>query len=71
MNRIAIKKVGGRGTVIKISFDFIAESLTIAINNCLTRSSHRRCSIKKAVLKNFAIFTGKHLRWSFFLIKLV
>ena len=22
------------------------------------RSSHRRCSIKKAVLKNFAIFTG-------------
>ena len=25
------------------------------------RSSHSRCSIKKAVLKNFAIFTGKHL----------
>ena len=24
------------------------------------RSSHRRCSIKKIVLKNFAIFTGKH-----------
>ena len=24
-------------------------------------SSPRRCSIKKAVLKNFAIFTGKHL----------
>ena len=71
MNRIVIKKVGGTDTVIKISFDFIAESLMIAINNCLTRSSHQRCSIKKAVLKNFAIFTGKHLRWSFFLIKLV
>ena len=28
------------------------------------RSSHRRCSIKNAVLKNFAIFTRKHLRWS-------
>ena len=27
------------------------------------------CSIKKAVLKNFAIFTGKHLCWSLFLIK--
>ena len=27
------------------------------------------CSIKKAVLKNFAIFTGKHLGWSLFLIK--
>ena len=25
------------------------------------RSSHRRCFIKKAFLKNFAIFTGKHL----------
>ena len=25
---------------------------------------------KKGVLKNFAIFTGKHLFWSFFLIKL-
>ena len=25
---------------------------------------------KKAVLKNFAIFTGKYLRWSLFLIKL-
>ena len=34
------------------------------------RSSHLRCSIIKAVLKNFAIFTGKYLCWSFFLIKL-
>ena len=25
------------------------------------RSCHRRCSVKKDVLKNFAIFTGKHL----------
>ena len=25
------------------------------------RSSHRRCFIKKAVLKHFVIFTGKHL----------
>ena len=30
------------------------------------RSSHRRCSLKTAVLKNFAIFTGKRLCWSFF-----
>ena len=27
-------------------------------------SSHSRCCIKKAILKNFAIFTGKHLCWS-------
>ena len=26
-----------------------------------TRSSHRRCSLRKAVLRNFAKFTGKHL----------
>ena len=34
------------------------------------RSSHRKCSMKKAVHKNFAIFTGKHLCWCYFLIKL-
>ena len=28
----------------------------------LTRSSYRRCSMKKGGLKNFARFTGKHLR---------
>ena len=28
------------------------------------RSNHRRFSTKKAVLKNFAIFTGKYLCWS-------
>ena len=35
---------------------------------CTCRSSHRRCSVKK--LYDFAIFTGKHLCWSLFLIKL-
>ena len=34
------------------------------------KSSHRRRSIKKAVLKCFAIFTGKHLCWSLLVIKL-
>ena len=34
------------------------------------RSSHWRCSIKEGVLKIFALFTGKHLRQSLFLIKL-
>ena len=34
------------------------------------RSSHRRCSVKKDVLKNCVNFSGKHLRcWSLFLIK--
>ena len=35
----------------------------------VTKNSHRRCSMKKAV-KNFTIFTGKHLCSSLFLIKL-
>ena len=35
------------------------------------RSSHRRCSVKEAVLKNFPIFTGKHLCRDLFLINKV
>ena len=35
------------------------------------RTRHSRCSIKKGALKNFAIFTGKPLCWSLFLVKLV
>ena len=34
-----------------------------------TRSSHQRCSVKKVVLRNFAKFTGKHLRQSLFFNK--
>ena len=37
---------------------------------CKSRSSHRRCSANKVVLKNFAVFTRKHLYWNLFLIKL-
>ena len=33
------------------------------------RSSHRRCSVRKGVLKNFAKFTGKQLYQSLFLNK--
>ena len=35
----------------------------------IIRRSHRRCSLKKGVLKNFANFTEKHLGWSLFLNK--
>ena len=34
------------------------------------RSSHRRCSTEKGVLKSFANFTGKHLRYCLLLINL-
>ena len=41
------------------------------LKNCLnSRSSRQSCSREKAVLENFAIFTGKHLRGSLFLIEL-
>ena len=36
----------------------------------ICRSSHRRCSVKKGVLKNFAKFTGKHLCQSLFFNKI-
>ena len=35
----------------------------------ISRSSRRRCSIKKGVLRNFAKFTGKHLCQSLFFNK--
>ena len=35
------------------------------------RSSHRRCSVRKAVLGNFAKFTGKHLCQSLFFNKVL
>ena len=36
------------------------------IATTVSRSSHRRCSITKGVLKNFTKFTGKHLYQSLF-----
>ena len=33
------------------------------------RSSHRRCSVRKGVLRNIAKFTGKHLCQSLFFNK--
>ena len=36
--------------------------------NCV-RSSHRRCSVKKGVLKNFVKIKGKHLCRSLFFNK--
>ena len=35
----------------------------------MDRSSHRGCSVKKGVLRNFAKFTGKHLCQSLFFNK--
>ena len=44
--------------------------LWIYIKIGLYRSSHRRCSVREGVLRNFTKFTGKHMCQSlFFLLK--
>ena len=48
-----------------LDFGGVLSSNFLAIN----RSSHRRCSVKKDVLKNLAKFLGKHLCWSLFFNK--
>ena len=35
----------------------------------INRSCRQKCSVKKAVFKNFSILTRKHLCWSLFMIK--
>ena len=39
--------------------------------NVIIRSSHRRCSLRKGVLRNFVKSTGKHLCQSLFFNKVV
>ena len=39
------------------------------INDGAFRSSHRRCSVRKGVVRNFAKFAGKHLCQSLFFNK--
>ena len=60
-------------TAASESFSFNV-SLNLSIHEQITwwtsRSSHRRCSVRKSALRNFAKFTGKYLCQSPFLIKL-
>ena len=44
--------------------------MTKSLQNTSEAASHRRCDVKKDVLKNLANLTGKHLCWSLFLTKL-
>ena len=59
-------------SVNRFSFStFFAPRSLMKLNGLrLYRISHWRCSMKRAVLKNFAIFRGKHLCTSLFLKKL-
>ena len=44
-------------------------NIRMSVNCTNNESSYWRCSIKEAVLRIFAIFTGKHLYWSLLLKK--
>ena len=48
----------------------LLDLMTTKVKSQIFRSMHQRCSVKKGVLKYVANFTGTHLRWSLFLIKL-
>ena len=47
--------------------DIAEKSLNRLLRLLILKSSHQSCSVEKVVLKSF---TGKHLSWSLFLIKL-
>ena len=42
-------------------YNYLSSWEVLGNYSTIFRSSHRRCSIKKAILKHFVIFTGKHL----------
>ena len=42
----------------------------LILSQCLRSFSHRRCSVKKGALRNFAKLTGKHLCQSLFFNKI-
>ena len=46
------------------------KKVSLCISYLFFRSSHWGCSVKKGILKNLANFTGIHLCWNLFLIKL-
>ena len=52
-------------------FKFILSSDCLSVYILTFRSCKKSCLVfcKKTVVKNFTKFTGKHLRWSFFLNK--
>ena len=41
----------------------------LTVRSAMHRSSHRRCSVRKDVLRNFLKLTGKHLHQSLFFNK--
>ena len=64
-------KVTVKPLLLLDSMEKSSKSDELLQNKCsFIRSNHRRCSVKKGVLKNFSKFIGKHLCWSLFLNKI-
>ena len=77
---VSIVEFEHKWKIINLTYEYEKPFLKVTVNwydpygielitKMSTRSSHQRCSIKKIFLKNFAIFTRKHLCWSLILIK--
>ena len=67
--RLLLSRLLGRVKVKKIT----QRSFSIIISKGSGKGQKQptQCFMKKTFLKNFAIFTGTHLCWSLFLIKLI
>ena len=50
--------------------DIAKKSLNRLLVLLILQSSYPRCTVETGVLKHFTNFTGKHLCWSLFLVKL-
>ena len=66
--KIAAIKTWNCGSKFCKKLLFMKKGIISSITKC--RSRHSQMFFKIGVLKNFAIFIGKHLCWSLFLIKL-
>ena len=66
-------KVSRKGSIVYFEYQMLLNVIefTLKVIRRYSRSSHQRCSIKNAVLQNFATFTGKYMYWSLFLINFV
>ena len=61
-----ILKMGSILRWFKWPFKFFGEQSALAVSKTKHRSSHRSCSVRKGILRNFAKFAGKHLCLSLF-----
>ena len=60
------KSIGKEHLNIFITEPFIEKAVSFWDSVKKFERSHHKWSIRKVVFKNFKIFTGKHMFWSFF-----